>query len=136
MSPTRSNISKEEEALKLAIEQVNEDTRNYPGIKLRSLIRYADPDIDFDNIEQGKEKLCSNRRQLEALDSRTRTKTKHSVFAATKSSNFFVFNEAGTTKLTATTLSRHHCHGFEHAHNEQKLDLVLVLVVVFKSKAR
>ena len=26
--------------------------------------------------------------------------------------------------------------GFEHAHNEQKLDLVLVLVVVFKSKAR
>ena len=70
MSPTRSNISKEEEALKLAIEQVNEDTRNYPGIKLRSLIRYADPDIDFDNIEQGKEKLCSNR-----LDSRTRTRT-------------------------------------------------------------
>ena len=64
MSPTRSNISKEEEALKLAIEQVNEDTVNYPGIKLRSLIRYADPDIDFDNIEQGKEKLRSNRRQL------------------------------------------------------------------------
>ena len=63
LSPTRSNISKEEEALKLAIEQVNEDTRNYPGIKLRSLIRYADPDIDFDNIEKGKEKLCSNRRQ-------------------------------------------------------------------------
>ena len=30
----------------------------------------------------------------------------------------------------------HRCHGFEHAHNEQKLDLVLVLVVVFKSKAR
>ena len=73
MSPTRSNISKEEEALKLAIEQVNEDTGNYPGIKLRSLIRYADPDIDFDNIEQGKEKLCSNRRQY--LDSRTRTRT-------------------------------------------------------------
>ena len=41
-----------------------------------------------------------------------------------------------TTKLIATILSRHHCHGFEHAHNEQKLDLVLVLVVVFKSKAR
>ena len=30
--------------------------------------------------------------------------------------------------MIATTLSRHHCHVFEHAHNEQKLDLVLVLV--------
>ena len=36
------------------------------------------------------------------------------------------------TKLIATTLSRHHCHGFEHAHHEQKLDLFLVL----ESKAR
>ena len=35
-----------------------------------------------------------------------------------------------TTKLIATTLSRHHCHGFEHVHNEQKLALVLVLVLV------
>ena len=41
------------------------------------------------------------------------------------------------TKLIATTLSRHHCHGFEHVHNEQKLDLALVLVLalVLKSKA-
>jgi len=43
------------------------------------------------------------------------------------------------TKLIATTLSRHHCHVFEHVHNEQKLDLalvlVLVLVLVLKSKA-
>ena len=74
-----------------------------------------------------------------ALDSRARTKTrsgtKHSVFATTKSSNFFVFNQAGTTKLIATTLSRHHCHGFEHAHNEQKEDLVVVLVFVLESKA-
>ncbi|XP_015749283.1 PREDICTED: uncharacterized protein LOC107329066 [Acropora digitifera] len=60
LSPTRSNISKEEEALKLAIEQVNEDTVNYPGIKLRSLIRYADPDIDFDNIEQVNDLLSNN----------------------------------------------------------------------------
>lgn len=60
LSPTRSNISKEEEALKLAIEQVNEDTVNYPGIKLRSLIRYADPDRDFDNIEQVNDLLSNN----------------------------------------------------------------------------
>ena len=39
--------------------------------------------------------------------------------------------KTGTTKLIATTLSRHHCHGFEHAHSEQKWTLVLVLVLVF-----
>ena len=36
------------------------------------------------------------------------------------------------TKLIATTLQCHHCHGFEHAYNEQKLDLVLVLVLESK----
>ena len=38
--------------------------------------------------------------------------------------------------MIATTLSRHHCHGFKHAHNEQKLDLVIFLVLVLESKAR
>ena len=42
-------------------------------------------------------------KHLGALDSRARTKTrsgtKHSVFATTKSSNFFVFNYAGTAKV-------------------------------------
>ena len=47
-----------------------------------------------------------------------------------------ILDQAGTTKLIAPTLSRHHCHGFEHAHNEQKLELVLVLVLIFESKAR
>ena len=43
------------------------------------------------------------------------------------------------TKLIATTLSCHHCHGFEHVHNEQKENLVVVLVfilvLVLESKA-
>ena len=43
-------------------------------------------------------------------------------------------------EVDSTTLSRHHCHGFEHAYNEQKLPLVfvlvLVLVFVLQSKAR
>ena len=33
-------------------------------------------------------------------------------------------------EVDSTTLSRHHCHGFEHAYNEQKLPLVFVLVLV------
>ena len=43
-------------------------------------------------------------------------------------------------EVDSTTLSRHHCHGFEDAYNEQKLPLVfvlvLVLVFVLQSKAR
>ena len=43
-------------------------------------------------------------------------------------------------EVDSTRLSRHHCHGFEHAYNEQKLPLVLVLVLVLvfvlQSKAR
>ena len=38
--------------------------------------------------------------------------------------------------MIATTLSRHHCHGFEHAHNEQKLDLVKEIVKMKKVHVR
>ena len=48
-----SNGTVEEEAFKLAIDQINADNVNYPDVKLRGLIRYSDPDDDFDNIEQG-----------------------------------------------------------------------------------
>ena len=44
----------EEEAFKLAIAQMNADSTNYPGMELRGLVRYSDPDDDFDNIEKGK----------------------------------------------------------------------------------
>ena len=50
----------EEKAFKLAIEHVNADTKNYPGIELRWVIRYADPDNDFDNIARGKDLLDPN----------------------------------------------------------------------------
>ena len=48
------NGTVEEEAFKLAIAQINDDSTNYPGIELRGLVRYSDPTDDFDNIEKGK----------------------------------------------------------------------------------
>lgn len=49
------NRTMEEEAFKLAIDQINNDTVNYPDFKLRGLIRFSDPNDDFDNIEQGEQ---------------------------------------------------------------------------------
>lgn len=49
------NRTLEEEAFKLSIGQINNDTVNYPDFKLRGLIRFSDPNDDFDNIEQGKQ---------------------------------------------------------------------------------
>ena len=48
------NTTMEEEAFKLAIDYINNDTVNYSDFKLRGLIRFSDPNDDFDNIEQGK----------------------------------------------------------------------------------
>ena len=50
-----ANRTVEEEAFRLAIDQINDDNKNYPDIKLRGLVRFADPMDDFDNIEKGKE---------------------------------------------------------------------------------
>ena len=50
--------------------------------------------------------------------------------SSSSSSNLKLPTRPGRRNLIATTLSRHHCHGFEHAHNEQKEDLVVVLVFV------
>jgi len=55
-----SNGTVEEEAFKLAIDQINADNVNYPDVKLRGLIRYSDPDDDFDNIEQVNSLLSRN----------------------------------------------------------------------------
>ena len=53
-SPDPGTNKSIEEAFNLAIDHINADTINYPEIKLRGLIRYADPDDGFDNIEKGK----------------------------------------------------------------------------------
>lgn len=47
------NRTMEEEAFRIALDHVNNDTVNYPEIKLRGLIRFANSTDDFDNIEQG-----------------------------------------------------------------------------------
>jgi len=47
------NSTMEEEAFRIALDHVNNDTFNYPEIKLRGLISFADSTDDFDNIEQG-----------------------------------------------------------------------------------
>ena len=47
------NRTVEEEAFRIALDHVNNDTFNYPEIKLRGLVRFADPTDNFDNIEQG-----------------------------------------------------------------------------------
>lgn len=52
------NRSMEAEAFRLAIDQINNDTVNYPDFKLRGLIRFSDPNDDFENIEKG-EQSCS-----------------------------------------------------------------------------
>ncbi|XP_078376048.1 glutamate receptor ionotropic, kainate 2-like isoform X2 [Oculina patagonica] len=54
------NRTLEEEAFKLSIGQINNDTVNYPDFKLRGLIRFSDPNDDFDNIEQVNSLLNSN----------------------------------------------------------------------------
>lgn len=60
LSSTENATLPEEKAFKLAIEHVNADTKNYPGIELRWVIRYADPDNDFDNIDRVNDLLSSN----------------------------------------------------------------------------
>ena len=47
------NRTIEEEAFTIALNHINNDTSNYPEIRLRGLPRHADPTDDFDNIEQG-----------------------------------------------------------------------------------
>lgn len=50
----------EEEAFRIALDHVNNDTVNYPEFKLRGLIRFSNPTDDFDNIEQGEESCIWN----------------------------------------------------------------------------
>lgn len=50
----------EEEAFRIALDHVNNDTVNYPEIKLRGLIRFANSTDDFDNIEQGEKSSIYN----------------------------------------------------------------------------
>ena len=47
------NRTMEEEAFRIALDHINNDTFNYPEIQLRGLTRLADPTDDFDNIEKG-----------------------------------------------------------------------------------
>lgn len=54
------NRTMEEEAFRIALDHVNNDTVNYPEIKLRGLIRFANSTDDFDNIEQVNSLLNSN----------------------------------------------------------------------------
>ena len=50
----------EEEAFRIALDHVNNDTVNYPEFKLRGLVRFSSPTDDFDNIEQGEESSIWN----------------------------------------------------------------------------
>jgi len=54
------NRTMEEEAFRIALDHVNNDTVNYPEFKLRGLIRFSNPTDDFDNIEQGEESCIWN----------------------------------------------------------------------------
>jgi len=54
------NRTMEEEAFRIALDHVNNDTVNYPEFKLRGLIRFSNPTDDFDNIEQVNSLLDSN----------------------------------------------------------------------------
>lgn len=54
------NRTMEEEAFTIALNHINNDTSNYPEIRLRGLPRHADPTDDFDNIEQVNSLLNSN----------------------------------------------------------------------------